>query len=134
MGRRAYDLLRGYVNREWDRIRGVEESDAYKELEAATDTPHRGDIPPASPDSMTAHDPKGFARSVLGVGENATFAEIRRAFERLSRRSDPANFPAGSSEQRQATEILKRVNWAYRILTEDANEVEKRFGSLEIED
>lgn len=134
MGRRAYDLLRGYVNREWDRIRGVEESDAYRELEAATKTPHGGDIPSTSSDSMPAHDPKGFARSVLGVGEKATFAEIRRAFERLSRRSDPANFPAGSNEQRQAAEILKRVNWAYRVLTEDANEVEKRFGSLEIEE
>lgn len=134
VGRRAYDLLRGYVNREWDRIRGVEESDAYKELEAATKTPHGGEIPPVAPDSMPAHDPKGFARNILGVSESATFAEIRRSFERLSRRSNPDNFPAGSAEQRQAVDILKRVNWAYRILTEDANDVEKRFGSLEIEE
>ncbi len=33
MGRRAYDILRGYVGREWERIMSVEEQTALKELD-----------------------------------------------------------------------------------------------------
>jgi hypothetical protein len=135
--RRAYDLLRGYVNREWDRIRGIEESDAYQELDSPS-TPgansSTSQTPSGQATGVTPMDVKAYARNILGVSEKATFPEIRRNFERLSRRSDPSNFPVGSEEETQAQDILKRVNWAYRTLTDDVDTVEKRFSSLEIED
>lgn len=132
LGRRAYDLLRGYVNREWDRIHGIEEANARRELEESLD-PGAGEKPPVVGGEGPAN-PKAFARNILGVKEDASFAEIRKAFERLSRRSAPSNFAPETPEARQAAEILKKVNWAYKQLTEEMNSVEKRFASLEIEE
>jgi hypothetical protein len=57
---------------------------------------------------------------------------VRKAFARFNKRSDPANFPAGSAEATQATEIQKRVHWAFGVLTENMDATEKRFKSLEI--
>lgn len=126
--RRAYDLLRAYVTREWDRIRGVEDEDNEARRELEDSSPQTSSTAEPRPEN-----PQAFARSILGVGENASFAEIRRAFDRLSRRSDPSNFPPGSPEGKQAAEILRRVNWAYRTLSESVDAVEKRFSSLEID-
>lgn len=129
--KRAYDLLRGYVAREWDRIRGVEgDDDAWRELDESSNA---GTAPVSVPSSQP-QNPKAFARSILGVSESATFQEIRRAFERLSKRSSPSNFTPGSEEAGQAEDILKRVNWAYRTLTEDMDAVQMRFSSLEIDE
>lgn len=129
---RAYDLLRGYINREWDRIQGMERLDALQELDEVS-TPATS---PASSESGTSTNPpdlKAHARQILGVSPTADFDEIRKAFERLSRRSDPANFPEGTPEANHAADILKKVNWAYRQLTDDVDAMEKRFKSLEIE-
>lgn len=131
--RRAYDLLRGYVNREWDRIRGVEDEDAARELDDAVGGPTNS-APPTQTTSSGPQNPKAFARSILGVSETATFVEIRRSFERLHKRSSPENFAPDSEEAKQAGDILKRVNWAYRVLTEEVDSVQMRFSSLEIEE
>ncbi len=42
-GRRAYDLLRGYIGQEWERIRGVPgvEDPAERELNDAVEGPVR---------------------------------------------------------------------------------------------
>ncbi|MBX7132556.1 MAG: J domain-containing protein [Fimbriimonadaceae bacterium] len=132
--RRAYDLLRGYVNREWDRIRGIEDSDAARELDAALAEPKSADSVATDYSATGPQNPKAFARSILGVSETATFVEIRRSFERLHKRSSPENFAPNSDEARQAADILKRVNWAYRTLTEEVDSVQMRFSSLEIEE
>lgn len=135
-GRRAYDLLRGYVNQEWERIRGLEVWDALKEL----DSPVSGKKAEAAEEGATLtstskiEDPKAAARRILGVSETASFEEIRKAFEKLNKRSDPTNFPKGSEEQIQAISLQKRVNWAYHQLTDGVDIIEKRFKSLEIED
>lgn len=127
MGRRAYDILRGYVGREWERIQGVEEDAAWKELQTERAKSTKEDLPPIPVANREAH-----ARSLLGVGPTAGFGEVRKAFERLNKRSDPTNFPAGSPEATQAAEIQKRVHWAFGVLTENMDATEKRFKSLEI--
>ncbi len=136
-GRRAYDLLRGYVNSEWERLQGVEQNAAWKELQDATTQTPPADATASPADQVVkakvpVENQAAYARTVLGVGEQASFEEIRKAFERLSKRSDPANFPAGSQESLQASEIQKRVHWAYGLLTENIDATEKRFRSLEI--
>ncbi len=137
--KRAYDVLRGYVNREWERIQGVDDpSDAERELD---------DIAPIRPNTAGSRhgaDAEGrifsttisqeeIARQVLGVPAGASFAEIRTAFDRIVKRTDPANFPEGSPEAFQAVEIHRRVHRAYCILTESMDATEKRFRTLEIE-
>ncbi len=124
--------MRGYVNREWDRISGSEGSDAQRELdEAMASTP----LPTSSPTTSSTPPPtmKERAQSILGLAPSATFADIRKAFERLNKRSDPKNFPIGSVEAIKAAEIQKQIHWAYGTLTEGMDTTEKRFRSLEIE-
>ncbi|AIE83865.1 hypothetical protein [Fimbriimonas ginsengisoli] len=138
-GKRAYDVLRGYVNREWERIHGVELSDAERELSDALDAPApRPAANAASPASGSTFPPAtvsdtDWACQVMGVGTEATFADIRKSFDRIIKRTDPANFPEGSAEAKQAEEIHRRVHRAYAILTEGMDATEKRFRSLEID-
>lgn len=132
--RRAYDLLRGYVNHEWERLRDIDVSQEERELYAELDSPLAQPISqdaPATP--TTTVEPKEQARRILGVVDNAPFTDIKQAYDRLRQRSDPKNFPENSAESRQAAIILQRVQWAYGVLTEGMDPTEKRFGSLEIE-
>jgi hypothetical protein len=141
--RRAYDLLRGYVNNEWERIQGVDRKYAERELSEAMDNPATLRRPdPQSYDSpstgshvpaVNAVDRTERARQILGVAQNADFDAIRHAFEKLNRRSDPNNFAEGSEARANAAEIQKRVQWAYGVLTEGMDVTEKRFRSLEID-
>ncbi|HVL38867.1 MAG TPA: J domain-containing protein [Fimbriimonadaceae bacterium] len=131
MGRRAYDMLRGYVHREWERIQGVEREYAERELEEALERP--APWQPADRRQEVEEDQNTRAARLLGVAVNAPFEEIRKAFERLNKRSDPGNFPPASVEAREAAEIQKRVHWAYSVLTEGLDTTEKRFRSLEID-
>lgn len=131
--KRAYDILRGYVNQEWDRIKGYSlDDDAERELNDSLSGPvvtraAQPETPPApTGDPVTA-------RQVLGVSEGASFSEIRAAFDRIVKRTDPANFPPGSSEAAHAESIHRRVHRAYAILTEGMDATEKRFRTLEIE-
>ena len=133
-GRRAYDLLRGYVNQEWERIRGVDDTVAMREvrqeLEANSVKVERTTI---IHEEISAIDPQIWAKNILGVSATADFSEIRAAFERLNTRSNPANFPEGSPESQRALEIQQQVQRAYSILTESIDSTEKRFKSLEID-
>jgi len=132
-GRRAYDLLRGYVNREWDRIRGVEFESAEKELQEALEKPTERKLDLSGMEQSTIVDRQLTASKILGVPINAPYADIQKAFERLKKRSDASNFPSGSAEAAQAIEIQRRVQWAYGVLTEGMDLTEKRFRSLEID-
>jgi len=136
--KRVYDLLRGYVNREYDRIRGVELDEAERELNDVI----KGSVPPKTTPSQAAASSADVepvasredrARRILGVTETATFDEIRRAFERLNKRGDPTRFPMNSPEREHAASIQKSVQWAYGVLTANVDAIEKRFRSLEIE-
>lgn len=136
--KRVYDLLRGYVNREYDRIRGVEMDDAQRELdnslEGYTPQPRPRTVPrTAGEELQPALSRDERARKILGVTAEATFEDIRRAFERLNKRGDPTRFPANSVEREHAASIQKSVQWAYGVLTANVDSIEKRFRSLEIE-
>ncbi len=144
--KRAYDLLRGYVNHEWDRIKGMEWDEAWKELYANTPGPTQvaEDMTTASATSPTTEaqgatrtptetDLKSQARQILGVTPDDDFETIRKAFERLNKRSHPANFTEGSEEAKSALALRSRVQWAYTVLTSEMTLAEKRFRSLEIE-
>jgi hypothetical protein len=132
--RRAYDLLRGYVHEEWERIQGLERADALDELQDAIDASKPTYKPPAErAERRTVEDATTLARGILGVPAGASFSEVRKNFERLNTRSDPSRFPANSPEASEAAEIQKRVHWAYSILCEGVDDTQKRFSSLEIE-
>jgi hypothetical protein len=135
-GRRAYDILRGWISHEWDRIREIEHDLAADELREAMDRPQSRPAPPVEKTEAQVEaerkDAQAHARRLLGVPEKATFEEIRKAFDKLNKRSSPERFPANSSERTQAAEIQKRIHWAYQTLTEGMGSIEKRFRSLEI--
>ena len=133
-GKRAYDLLRGYVNQEWERIRKVDESPEERELRESLEiSTMRVERTTVVEETYVQVDPNEWARKVLGVSTGADFSEIRKSFERLNNRSDPSKFPAGSNEAKQASEIQGRVQKAYAILTDSLDPTEKRFKSLEID-
>ncbi|HTQ09521.1 MAG TPA: J domain-containing protein [Fimbriimonadaceae bacterium] len=137
--KRVYDLLRGYVNREYDRIRGVELDEAERELNdvIAGSTPSKTSLSSANTPAVGSVEPVASreerARRILGVTEQSSFDEIRRAFERLNKRGDPSRFPGNSPEREHAASIQKSVQWAYGVLTVNVDATEKRFRSLEIE-
>ncbi len=138
---RAVNIGRAFIGREWDRIKGMEREMAERELvdvysyQPKTETYE----PPRPEDNLTPAQQEErakvrdrTARKLLGVVEGATFEEIKREFDRLCKRSDPANFPENSEEQKQASEINRKVYWAYQVLTENLDVTEKRFKSLEL--
>ena len=140
--KRAYNILRSYVNREWDRIKNVD-LDAWRELDepASSAKPTSTPAPsvnsslsdPTSPENQTSTDFEATARTILGVTAKADFEEIRKAYEKIHKRSQPENFMEGSAEQEHAAELLRKATWAYNFLTKNVSQSEKRFRSLEIE-
>lgn len=132
---RAYNILRGHVLREWERMQGVERDLAERELIEEMQKPPKSSKREADETEVyeRAADPKAVARRLLGVAPDADYDTIRKAFERLAKRSDPKNFPSGSDEQEQAAQILKRVHWAYAALTDGLDVTKRRFRSLELE-
>lgn len=128
--RRAYNLMRGYVQREYDRIQSLDRSQALEELDAPGIPSRRKPDPVA--DTPVVLDAE-LARSYLGVSGDAGFEEIRAKYEELVSRSQPSHFETGTAEHSQAIAIQRRIHRAYTILTEDVSITEKRFRSLEID-
>jgi len=54
---------------------------------------------------------------VLGVNENASDEEIKKAYRQLVKKYHPDRYPNGSRQQEAATEKLKQVNAAYDMVT-----------------
>lgn len=132
-GRRAYDLLRGYINNEWDRIQGVMEGNAEQELNDALAGPRPTTNASPAPAEVVAVTEEETARQILGVGPDASFEDIKKAFDKLNQRSAPTNFPDDSPEAKQAEKIRNRVERAYRTLCDKFDSTETRFKSLEID-
>lgn len=137
--RRACGLLRSYIGREWERIQNVERELAAAELRDAMARPTASsgmdesiEVKTVHTDDLSPEERQATARRLLGVEANSPFEDVRSAFDRLNKRADPRRFPEGSSEQRQAAEIRRRVHWAYQVLTEGIDTTEKRFKSLEL--
>ena len=139
-GKRAYDILRGYLSTEWDRIKDLEHELASRELRREEQlppipepqTPISTPLIPA-PEPAPTGDQKAYARKLLGVSESSSFDELRKAYTRLKKRSDPANFPVGTEEARRAAELQRKVVWAYNLLTETSDSTERRFRTLELD-
>lgn len=134
LSRRAYGLLRGYVNYHWDRVHDLDDVAAREELNQALQNgaaPVHADASPV-PAKDTASQEE-LARKILGVEPDASFELVRKAYERLRKRSDPNRFPESSEERSVAEALHSRVETAYRILAKDVPSIEKRFGNLEID-
>ena len=136
--KRLYNIMRGYIGREWERLKDLERELAMKELEAPGETTATPSPDPSQPTKVVIEipagsDPKDAARRILGVDQDADFEAVRKAYLRLSKRSHPGQMPSGSEEQRQADMIHRRVQWAYNLLTADTSDIKKRFGSLEVD-
>jgi len=55
------------------------------------------------------------ARRLLGLGETAILKEIKQAYRRMSLRYHPDR---RSGDDSQSNEMMKKLNWAYKLLTE----------------
>jgi DnaJ-class molecular chaperone len=138
--RRAYNLLRAYINREWDRLESVFRADAERELEESLTTT----TAPASPqtsdhseraDEETSGEERRLeeAYRVLGLSRDASLTDLKRAYKRLSERSRPANFPEGSEERKRAARIHLKVQEAYDTLLPLLDARLRRFKSLDLD-
>lgn len=144
--RRTYDLLRAYVNREWERVQGIEESAAWHELQESLDPGYRAKRAPESGSGSAPNKPRSegeqiaseedqirLAHQILGVEAGASFDTVRAAYERLNKRADPTRFPEGSTEQREAAALQRRVNIAYEKLAAKFPDSHRRFRDLELD-
>lgn len=130
--RRAYDLLRGYIGQEWERINAPAHDPGREEFEAEMarlPQPPPATVSPKVADTLTPEA----ARKILGAEPGESFGAIKRRYDRLFERSDPARFAKGSDEARQAANIRTRVSAAFLVLQEAASPSDRRFGSLEID-
>ncbi len=143
MGKRAYNLLRAYVGREWERIESVFESDARSELnEFLESKPSTTPQPPTTTEQKPEAEPTQSAEPgkmteqtayrVLNLSPSATLADLQREYKRLSERSLPTNFPEGSDERKKAAEVHLRVQEAYDTLLPKMDVRLKRFQNLDL--
>ena len=135
-GKRAYDILRGYIGKEYERLSGLDQASAEAELDETMRTTRNFTHTESTPQQTVttdSPDAKQHAARILGVSITASYEEVKVTFDKLSKRSDPKNFPEGSSEREQAAVIQRRIYWAFQVLSQDVDSTEKRFRSLEIE-
>ena len=129
-GRRAYDIVRGYVNHGWERVAGVDDQ-AEAELRAALETPSQPATaaPPAPPMTVDV------ARRLLGVEEGATARQVEKAYDDLVKAIDPARFTADAQAAARAKELGSRLRMARELARASAKSdpISDRFSGLEIE-
>jgi DnaJ-class molecular chaperone len=65
------------------------------------------------------------ARKLLGLGEEATLKEIRSVYRRMASRYHPDKHTTGDSSQYEET--MKKLNWAYKVLTEYCRDYKYTF-------
>lgn len=134
--RRAYDILRGYVNYGWERIQG-EQTAAEQELREAVEQPYAESgisqdrlAEAAAPTVSMSVDS---ARRLLDVNPTATSKEIAAAHERVRKAIDPSKFRSGSDAQGRARHLLRLIDGAKRVLEDNLDPTIKRFEGLQIE-
>lgn len=102
------------------------QSAARRELAPASEA---APSPPAAPLST---DPVQTAYKILGLPPGSDYLAVDAMVDKLRRRCDPARFPVGSEEQREAQIILTKVEEAHQLLRVSLNEGAGRFDKLEI--
>lgn len=128
--KRAYSIVKGYVQREWERIDALERLSASEELKRSLSVPST--TPQAQQESVEFVRDAAHARRILDVTEGATYAEIEVAYQKLNEMSGPEQFAPGSEDYRRALKIQRSIHDAYRILIEEFSVTERRFRSIEI--
>ena len=84
-----------------------------------------GEAPAAETDVTTT------AYRIIGVPEGSPFPVVEKAVLKLRERCAPERFPEGSEERAEATQILKRIDDAFRLLKASLGVPESRFDKLE---
>ena len=148
--KRAYTIIRGFVNREWERLFDTEDESAVnevlqewngvKQIDSKTielpivaksnEESNRKDAPNNPTSTLSALDQ---ARIVLGVSKSSSLTDIHKAYLSLIDRCNPTRFPDRSQEAFRATQIRIKVLEAYRVLTAQADSIDLRFQSIEID-
>ena len=130
-GRRAYDIVRGYVNHGWDRVSGVDDR-AEAELREAMEKP----APPAMPSAPPPPPMTGeIARRLLGVEEGTSARGVEKAYDDLMKAIDPSRFTADPQAAARAKELGSRLRMARELARANAKSdpIADRFSGLEIE-
>jgi len=70
------------------------------------------------------------ARKVLGLGEAATLREIKRAYKTLAHRHHPDKHSSATGEENG--EMMKRLNWAYKLLMEYCDNYKYGFSEKDV--
>jgi DnaJ-class molecular chaperone len=65
------------------------------------------------------------ARKLLGLGKAATLKEIRSVYRRMASHYHPDKRTTGDSSQYEET--MKKLNWAYKVLTEYCRDYKYTF-------
>ncbi len=73
---------------------------------------------------MANYDEIEEARKTLGLGEEATLKEIKKAYRKLAHRHHPDKLTEDDTSGR---ETMKRLNQAYRLLLDYCNEYKYGF-------
>jgi hypothetical protein len=136
--RRAYDILRGYVNYGWDHVAHREESDAEQELRTAIATTiEPSPVPVPSYTSSVIPSESAItldqARKLFEVSVHATSQQITQAYDELRMVADPSRFSEGSSAFHRARLLMRRLDAARNLLMENIDPTVRRFERLEIE-
>jgi hypothetical protein len=132
-GRRAYDIVRGYVNHGWDQIAGVD-NEAEAELREALANP----TPPTSASPTAPLAPPmtlEVARRLLGVEATASARAVQKAYDELAKAVDPTRFGADPQAAARAKELSSRLRVALELAKAHAKSdpLSDRFSALEIE-
>ncbi len=137
LARRAYNLLRAYLYREWERVESLFEKSAREELDEYLSKPAPvvssgvgTDLPSVS---LTEKMTDDLAYQILNLPKTADIDDLQRAYIRMSERTLPANFPEGSEERKKARVLHLRVQEAYEHLLPKLNPRLRRFQCLDIE-
>ena len=69
------------------------------------------------------------ARKVLGLSESATLKEIKRAYRTLAHRHHPDK---RSGDESSEDEIMKKLNWAYKLLMDYCDNYKYSFREEDI--
>jgi DnaJ-class molecular chaperone len=79
---------------------------------------------------MASFDEIDQARKLLGIGKAATLKEIRSVYRRMASRYHPDKHTTDDSSQHEET--MKKLNWAYRVLTEYCRDYKYTFSEEDV--
>jgi DnaJ-class molecular chaperone len=70
------------------------------------------------------------ARKLLGLGEEATLREIKKAYRILAQRHHPDK--QGSAAGKTTEETMKKINWAYKLLMDYCDNYKYTFNEEDV--